>query len=152
MLLNNYHGRQFNSLNDVAVNPRNNHIYFTDVTYGERQDFRPKPRLPNQVYRFNMETKAVTVVADSFDMCNGTLGQKRASNKMLTFFLRHHILSGRKVCLHRGYRCQSSLLWLSRSHAARYYVSLSCKSPCLFTNTDEPKLPIRRGKGRDMGK
>ncbi|KAK5993096.1 Lactonohydrolase oryL-like protein [Cladobotryum mycophilum] len=71
ILLNNYFGRQFNSLNDVAVNPRNQHIYFTDVTYGFHQDFRPTPGLPNQVYRFDPHTKAVTAVADDVSMCNG---------------------------------------------------------------------------------
>ena len=33
VILDNYFGRQFNSLNDVKVHPRNGKIYFTDVTY-----------------------------------------------------------------------------------------------------------------------
>lgn len=71
MLLNNYFGRQFSSLNDVAVNPRNKELYFTDVTYGYLQNFRPAPGLPNQVYRFNEGTGAVGVVADGFNLPNG---------------------------------------------------------------------------------
>ncbi|KAI4598311.1 hypothetical protein KJ359_003195 [Pestalotiopsis sp. 9143b] len=71
VLLNNYFGRQFNALNDVGVNPRNKDIYFTDPTYGYVQDFRPAPGLPNQVYRFNETTGAVTTVADGFVMPNG---------------------------------------------------------------------------------
>ncbi|KAH8591934.1 hypothetical protein B0O99DRAFT_654088 [Bisporella sp. PMI_857] len=71
ILLNNYYGRQFNSVNDVAVNPRNQDIYFTDPTYGYLQDFRPSPGLPNQVYRFNDRTGAVTVVADGLYEPNG---------------------------------------------------------------------------------
>ncbi|KAK4064362.1 hypothetical protein Trihar35433_7879 [Trichoderma harzianum] len=71
ILANNYFGRQFNSLNDVSVNFRNKHIYFTDVVYGYLQDFRPRPGLPNQVYRLNPDTRAVTVVADEFVNCNG---------------------------------------------------------------------------------
>lgn len=71
VLVNNYFGRQFNSLNDVAVNFRNKHIYFTDTVYGYLQDFRPRPGLPNQVYRFDPDTRAVTVVADEFVNCNG---------------------------------------------------------------------------------
>ncbi|KAL7945052.1 gluconolactonase-like protein [Trichoderma barbatum] len=71
VLVNNYFGRQFNSLNDVAVNFRNKHIYFTDTVYGYLQDFRPRPGLPNQVYHLNPDTKAVTVVADEFVNCNG---------------------------------------------------------------------------------
>lgn len=35
MLVNNYYGRQFTSLNDIAVNPRNGELYFTDPDYGE---------------------------------------------------------------------------------------------------------------------
>ncbi|KAI1505325.1 D-lactonohydrolase [Biscogniauxia marginata] len=71
VLLNNYFGRQFSSLNDVAVNPRNKDVYFTDTLYGYLQDFRPAPGLRNQVYRYNDETGAVTVVADDFTLPNG---------------------------------------------------------------------------------
>lgn len=71
ILLNNFFGRQFNSLNDVSINPRNSEIYFTDVTYGYLQDFRPAPGLPNQVYRLNPDMGAVTVVADGFVNPNG---------------------------------------------------------------------------------
>ncbi|KIW69747.1 hypothetical protein PV04_05605 [Phialophora macrospora] len=71
ILVNNYFGRQWNSLNDVAVNPRNGEVYFTDTLYGYLQNFRPSPELPNQVYRFNPSTGAVTVVADGFELPNG---------------------------------------------------------------------------------
>ncbi|PVH69348.1 gluconolactonase [Cadophora sp. DSE1049] len=71
VLLNNYFGRAFNSLNDGVVNPRNGDIYFTDVTYGYMQDFRPLPGMPNQVYRYNGDTGAVTVVADQLVLPNG---------------------------------------------------------------------------------
>lgn len=62
MLLNNYHGRQFNSLNDVAV--RGGWIYFTDVDYGHVQDFRAAVNIPRQVYRFHRGTGAVQAVTD----------------------------------------------------------------------------------------
>lgn len=71
VLLDNYFGRQFSSLNDVAVHPRNKELYFTDTLYGFLQDFRPPPGLRNQVYRWNEETGAVTVVADGFVLPNG---------------------------------------------------------------------------------
>ena len=71
VLLNNYFGRQYNSLNDVAINPRNKEIYFTDTTYGYTQDFRPYPALPNQVYRFNEKTGLVGVATDAQDKPNG---------------------------------------------------------------------------------
>lgn len=70
-LLNNFFGRQFNSINDVAVNPRNKELYFTDTIYGYVQNFRPAPGLQDQVYRFNPDTGAVTVVADGFVHPNG---------------------------------------------------------------------------------
>lgn len=71
VLVNNYFGRQFNSLNDVTVHPVTGDIYFTDTLYGVLQDFRPEPGLPRQVYRLDMERGALTVVADGFDLCNG---------------------------------------------------------------------------------
>lgn len=78
VLVNNFYGRQWNSLNDVAVNPRNGDVYFTDTLYGYLQDFRPSPQLPNQVYRFNPSTGAVTVVADGFELPNGAFSLLRA--------------------------------------------------------------------------
>ncbi|KLU83908.1 levo-lactonase [Magnaporthiopsis poae ATCC 64411] len=71
VLLNNFFGRQFNSLNDVSVNPRNKDLYFTDVHYGYLQNFRPAPGLPTQVYRFDDRTGAVSVVASDFSAANG---------------------------------------------------------------------------------
>ncbi|KAH6887108.1 lactonohydrolase [Thelonectria olida] len=71
VLVNNYFGRQFNSLNDVGVHPSNGDVYFTDTLYGFLQDFRPAPGLRNQVYRLNFATGAVTVVADDFTLPNG---------------------------------------------------------------------------------
>lgn len=73
VLLNNYFGRQFNSLNDVVINPRNGELYFTDTLYGFLQDFRPPPGLRNQVYRYNFETGSIAVVADDFTLPNGKL-------------------------------------------------------------------------------
>lgn len=39
--------------------------------YGSIQQFRDKPTLPSQVYRFDMNTGAVQVVANNFDQANG---------------------------------------------------------------------------------
>lgn len=71
VVLNNYFGRQFSSLNDVAVHPVNKEVYFTDTLYGFLQDFRPAPGIRNQVYRWNDQTGAVTIVADGFVLPNG---------------------------------------------------------------------------------
>ncbi|KAI0442967.1 gluconolactonase [Xylaria telfairii] len=71
VLLNNYFGRQFNSLNDIAIHPLTKDVYFTDPIYGRLQDFRPPEGLPHQVYRYNDKTGAVTVVADGLSQPNG---------------------------------------------------------------------------------
>jgi len=71
VLLDNYFGRQFNSLNDVKVHRASGNIFFTDPTYGYLNGFRPAPEIPTQVYRYNPTTGAVKVVADGFYKCNG---------------------------------------------------------------------------------
>lgn len=69
-LVGGFYGRQFNSLNDVAVSSDGS-FWFTDPIYGWRQGVRPKPKLPNQVYRYDPATKAVRVVADGLGRPNG---------------------------------------------------------------------------------
>ncbi|KAK0836210.1 hypothetical protein LTR73_000711 [Friedmanniomyces endolithicus] len=69
-LVDGYHGRLFNSVNDIVTHTDGS-IWFTDPTYGFEQDFREKPKLPNQVYRFDPETGDIRVVADGFGMPNG---------------------------------------------------------------------------------
>jgi len=71
VLLDNFYGRQFNSLNDVKVHPRSGKIFVVDVGYGYANHFRPIPLMPNQVYRFDQDKGTVRVVADGFDRCNG---------------------------------------------------------------------------------
>lgn len=69
-LLNNYHSRPFNSPNDVVV-ASDGSIWFTDPIYGYEQGFRPKPKLPQHVYRFMPETGDIRVMADGFGRPNG---------------------------------------------------------------------------------
>ena len=71
VLLDNFYGRQFNSLNDLKVLPGTDIIYFTDPIYGWLNGFRPQPELPYQVYRFDPATGQVRVVADQFYYPNG---------------------------------------------------------------------------------
>ncbi|KAJ6624838.1 D-lactonohydrolase-like protein [Mycena sp. CBHHK59/15] len=71
VILNNYYGRQFNSLNDAKIHPVSRAIFFTDTTYGFLNGFRPPPLIPNQVYRFDADTGEVRVVADGFTQPNG---------------------------------------------------------------------------------
>lgn len=70
MLVNSYHGRRFNSVNDVVIKSDGS-IWFTDPIYGSEQGFCPKPQLPNQLYRFEPGTGSVRAVADGFGRPNG---------------------------------------------------------------------------------
>ncbi|KAH8657702.1 hypothetical protein BX600DRAFT_384082 [Xylariales sp. PMI_506] len=69
-LLTGFHGRDFNSVNDVVVHSDGS-IWFTDPIYGYEQGIRPKPKLPSQVYRFDPETKGIRAMADGFGRPNG---------------------------------------------------------------------------------
>lgn len=71
VLLNNFYGREFNSINDVVVHHETGDIWFTDPTYGWEQAFRPPPQLPSQIYRFRPSTGQIWLVADGFEQCNG---------------------------------------------------------------------------------
>lgn len=69
-MVTNFHGREFNSVNDVVV-AKDGCIWFTDPCYGYEQGFRQKPKVPNQVYRFNPKNGDLRVVADQFGRPNG---------------------------------------------------------------------------------
>lgn len=71
VILNQFFGRQFNSLNDIAVHPVNKMLYFTDVDYGVLQDFRGKNQIRRQVYAFNPDTGVVRAVTDFMHRPNG---------------------------------------------------------------------------------
>ncbi|TID20252.1 gluconolactonase precursor [Venturia nashicola] len=70
LLVQSYHGKPFNSPNDVVVHSSGS-IWFTDPIYGYEQGIRPPPELPNQVYCYEPETDDVRVVADGFGRPNG---------------------------------------------------------------------------------
>lgn len=70
MVLSNYHGRWFNSVNDVVVHSDGT-IWFTDPAYGAEQDIRPRPQLPNQLYRYDPADGDLRAVADGLGRPNG---------------------------------------------------------------------------------
>lgn len=70
LIVGNFYDRQFNSINDVVV-ANDGSFWFTDPIYAWKQGVRPKPKLPNQVYRYDPATKDVRVVADGFGRPNG---------------------------------------------------------------------------------
>jgi gluconolactonase len=63
-------GRPLNSPNDIVVKSDGT-IWFTDPSYGWLQGFRPRPQLPDAVYRFDPATATIERVASSFDHPNG---------------------------------------------------------------------------------
>lgn len=74
-LVESFHGRRFNSINDVVVHSDGS-IWFTDPIYGYEQGIRPKPVLPCQVYRFDPKggvggRGSVRALADGFGRPNG---------------------------------------------------------------------------------
>lgn len=71
ILINNFHGREFNSVNDVVIHHQTGDIWFTDPTYGYEQNFRPSPQLPTHLYRFTPSTGQIVCVADTFIEGNG---------------------------------------------------------------------------------
>ncbi|KAL3479967.1 hypothetical protein BJX99DRAFT_55436 [Aspergillus californicus] len=70
VLKSDFHGRPFNSVNDVVIHSDGT-IWFTDPIYGYEQGYRPPPRLPNQVYRFDPVDGSIRAVADGFGRPNG---------------------------------------------------------------------------------
>jgi gluconolactonase len=70
LLISDFYGRPFNSVNDVVVHSDDS-IWFTDPVYGYHQGYRPKPELPNQVYRYDPKTKGIRAIADGFGRPNG---------------------------------------------------------------------------------
>jgi len=74
-LLAGFHGRDFNSVHDAAVSPRDGAVWFTDPCHGFEQDFRKRPQLPCHVYRFDPRPSGVgagvRVVADGLGRPTG---------------------------------------------------------------------------------
>ena len=72
VLLNNYFGFYFNTIDDVAVHPTSRDIFFTDPDYSwfnARTD--TAPQLPSASYRFNPETGATFLIDDTIQQPNG---------------------------------------------------------------------------------
>ncbi|PPQ81856.1 hypothetical protein CVT25_013456 [Psilocybe cyanescens] len=70
VLLDNFFGRQFNSMNDLKIHPSGN-IFFTDDNFGFTNDQKPPPLLPSQSYMFDPRTGLVRMVADGELTPNG---------------------------------------------------------------------------------
>lgn len=71
VVVNNFFGRPFSSLNDAKVHPTTGALFMTDAPYGFLQDFRDTPSMPNQVYRLELDSGAIKVATDDVDIANG---------------------------------------------------------------------------------
>ncbi|RYP43549.1 hypothetical protein DL768_009868 [Monosporascus sp. mg162] len=69
-VLTSFFGRPFNSIQNV-VQDRDGGLWFTDSASGFEQEIRPKPQLPNHVYRFDPQKGDLRAVADGFGRPTG---------------------------------------------------------------------------------
>jgi gluconolactonase len=63
-------GLPLNSPNDVVVKSDGT-VWFTDPSYGHLQGFRPPPRVPDAVYRYDPASGELRAAAVAFDKPNG---------------------------------------------------------------------------------
>jgi gluconolactonase len=107
-LVDSYDGKPLNSPNDVVVT-RDGAVWFTDPSYGHLQGFRPRPELPDAVYRY--ADGELTLVADGFDKPNGLafspdedvlyVGDNGAPRRILAFdVVDGRALAGGRVIAH----------------------------------------------------
>ncbi|KMK61210.1 lactonohydrolase [Aspergillus fumigatus Z5] len=72
ILLNNYYGYYFNTVDDLAVHGKTGDIWFTDPQYSWFNKLTDTPpQLPSATYRYNPKFGAVFVVDDSLSQPNG---------------------------------------------------------------------------------
>jgi gluconolactonase len=70
-LISTFHGRPFNSVNDVIVHPTDGSIWFTDPPYGFHQGIRPAPSLPAHLYRHDPTTGSTRALLTGLSRPNG---------------------------------------------------------------------------------
>jgi sugar lactone lactonase YvrE len=72
VLLNNYFGFYFNTIDDLAVHPTSRDIFFTDPQYSWFNSLTDTaPQLGTASYRFNPETGATFLIDDTLQQPNG---------------------------------------------------------------------------------
>jgi gluconolactonase len=98
-------GLPLNSPNDVVVKSDGT-VWFTDPSYGHLQGFRPPPRVPDAVYRYDPGSGQLEVAAVGFDKPNGLafspdegvlyVGDNGAPHHLLAFDVRSDGSLGRR--------------------------------------------------------
>ncbi|PWN19097.1 hypothetical protein BCV69DRAFT_313858 [Microstroma glucosiphilum] len=73
VLVDNYDGKPFSSLNDVVVHQQSGVVFFTDPDYGVGQSFKSGEQVyaPNALYAWDPSTSRVTMIDDNYDKPNG---------------------------------------------------------------------------------
>lgn len=72
VLLNDYFGFYFNTIDALAVHPTSQDIFFTDPNYSWFNSLTDTaPQLPSASYRFNPETSATFFIDDTLQQPNG---------------------------------------------------------------------------------
>jgi SMP-30/Gluconolactonase/LRE-like region len=99
-----FYGRSFNSLNDIAITSDGDLAFITDPAYGFEQGFRAGvPELGSNVYRYDMATKALSLITTDFQRPNGiALFDDRTSGNGCTLFITDSGFEG-KAQLSRGF-------------------------------------------------
>ena len=93
-------------------------------SYGHLFNFRPAPRLPNHVYRFDPRTGAVRVVAADFDKPNGIAfspdGKKAYMSVLLILVLLSLLTEDSNQC---RYGCSMGTPQAERPNSTCHHVS-----------------------------
>lgn len=72
VILNNYFGLYFNTIDDIVVHPETGHIFFTDPDYSWFNSLTDTPpQLPTASYRFDPVSGATFVIDDTIQQPNG---------------------------------------------------------------------------------
>ena len=82
-LINKANGQAFNSPNDIIIT-ENDHLFFTDPSYGYEQKFRPPPQLGNWVWSINLDGNNLRMVADGFSKPNGIALDVKRNRVLIT--------------------------------------------------------------------
>jgi gluconolactonase len=112
-LVERHAGLGLNSPNDVVVKSDGT-VWFTDPSYGHLQGFRPPPRVPDAVYRYDPASGELEVAAVGFDKPNGLafspderllyVGDNGAPHHLLAFGVRGDGSLGRRRVIARSPR------------------------------------------------
>jgi hypothetical protein len=90
VLLNNYFGAYFNTIDDITVHPKTRDIFFTDPDYSWFNALSDTaPQLPTASYRFSPDTGATFLIDDTLAQPNGIAFSPRRLHSLHQRHRRH---------------------------------------------------------------